>query len=473
MNFDRVCEEIRVRMERRGIHAEAITEFLRRSARVNEGFSGKLAWSQIDAPDPSDLTRLDELTAEANAEDIAKLVVIKLNGGLGTSMGLSKAKTLLPIKGSDTFISIIRQQIERLRAHFEAPIPLLFMSSLATQADTLAQPGIAHINSAIAGSLPASFLQSWVPRLCKGDLMPIDTPNPEDGWCPPGHGDIFLSLKTSGILDALIGAGIEVAFISNGDNLGASVDGRILRWFIDENLDFAMEVTPKTKADLKGGALFRSRPQGDPKSFESRLGLLEIAQVEAGHESDFQDVTRFACFNTNNLWLNLRALKTKLDTGCGLDLPVIVNPKKVDGVDVLQLETAMGAAIGSFANTRGIVVPRTRFAPVKTNADLLVRRSDCYVLREKDGALVMNPARALGEPTVTLSDHYKLLGDFDRLFQIVPSLVGINSLSVNGPIEFDVPIRLVGDVQLTNAGSLPVKISSIGRSVFEDQAIDF
>lgn len=466
MSFERVCHEVRSRMQGRGIHGEAIAEFLRRTARVSEGFTGKLCWSEIDVPSPGDLEVLDDFREESRPADLAKLVVIKLNGGLGTSMGLSKAKTLLPVKGSDTFLTIIRRQIERLRERSGAPVPLLFMSSLATQEDTLAAPGIARINGGVAGSLPASFLQSWVPRLRRKDLMPLDAANPEDGWCPPGHGDLFLSLRTTGLLDALLNAGIEIAFISNGDNLGASFDGRILRWFAEQGLDFAMEVTPKTKADLKGGALFRSRPAVG----ESRLGLLEIAQVEAGHAADFQDVKRFPHFNTNNLWLNLRALKSRLDRG-GLDLPVIVNPKKVDGVEVLQLETAMGSAIGSFSNTRGLVVPRTRFAPVKTNADLLVRRSDCYVLREGDGALIANPERHLGEPTICLSEEYRLLADFDRLFRVIPSLIELEALELKGPIEFDVPVRLAGRVRLENAGASPVKLSQLNRSSIEDESI--
>lgn len=466
MSFDRVCHEVSLRMQQRGIHPEAIAEFLRRAARVSEGFTGKLCWSEIDAPAPGDLARLDDLEEEARPSDLSRLVVIKLNGGLGTSMGLSRAKTLLPVKGGDTFLTIIRRQIERLRERSAAPVPLIFMSSVATQDDTLSTPGIAGINAEVAGGLPASFLQSWVPRLRRDDLMPLDAADSEDGWCPPGHGDLFLSLKTTGLLDALLGAGIEIAFISNGDNLGASFDGRILRWFAGQGLDFAMEVTPKTRADLKGGALFRSRPA----TGESRLGLLEIAQVESGHEADFQDVTRFSHFNTNNLWLDLRALRSRLDRG-GLDLPVIVNPKKVEGVDVLQLETAMGAAIGSFSNTRGLVVPRTRFAPVKTNADLLVRRSDCYVLREADGALVSNPRRRLGEPTISLSADYKLLPDFDRLVGVIPSLVDLEALEVKGPIEFDVPIRLAGRVRLENAGTAPVKISRLNRASIEDEEI--
>jgi UDP-glucose pyrophosphorylase len=465
-NFEETRKLIRARMEGRGIHPEAIEAFLRRASRVNEGFSGRIPWSEIDRAEAGDLARFEDLKAEATPGDLARLVVVKLNGGLGTSMGLSKAKTLLPVKKGETFLSIIRRQTECLRRNFHAPVPLVFMSSVATQDDTLAAPGIADINAGIPGHIPPSFLQSWVPRLRRDNLAPLTADDEEACWCPPGHGDIFMSLRTTGILDALLDAGIEAAFISNGDNLGASFDGRILRWFLDERLDFAMEVTPKTKADLKGGALFRSRPAAG----ESRLGLLEIAQVESGHEQDFQDLTRFPHFNTNNLWLNLKSLKAKLASG-GLDLPVIVNGKNVGGTDVLQLETAMGAAIGSFERTRGLIVPRTRFAPVKTNADLLVRRSDCYLLREEDGALVRDPARTLGEPSVKLSGDYKNLGDFDRLVRAVPSLVGLQSLEVEGPVEFDVPVKLVGDVRIVNTSGKTVPISAAGKSVIQDEVV--
>jgi UTP--glucose-1-phosphate uridylyltransferase len=431
---------------------------------VHQGFSGKVPWSEVGVPGAGDLARFEDLAADARAEDIARLVVVKLNGGLGTSMGLSKAKTLLPVKDGTTFLGVIRQQVEKLRARHHAQVPLVFMNSLATHEDTLAEPGIAGINGGERG-IPVAFLQNWVPRICTDTLLPLAAKDEDEGWCPPGHGDLYLSLTTTGILERLLASGFRVAFISNGDNLGASVDGRVLRWFLDQGLDFAMEVTPKTEADLKGGALFRHRPASGPE----RLGLLELAQVEAGHDADFQDVRRFPHFNTNNLWLNLESLRDRMKTG--LDLPVIVNPKTVEGTKVLQLETAMGAAIGAFARTRGLVVPRTRFAPVKTNADLLVRRSDCYLLRAEDGTLGRNPARTLGEPTVTLDGNYKNLADFDALFPCIPSLVDAASLTVEGKVRFDKPVRLAGKVVFKHAGDMVGSVAALGRDRFADETV--
>ncbi len=465
MEFETIRDRIRGRMQQRGIHPAATEEYVRRAALVHRGFTGKIPWSEIAAPDTGDTVHFEKLGDEARPEDLARLVVIKLNGGLGTSMGLSKAKTLLPVKDGVNFLGIIRNQIERMRSLYSAPVPLLFMNSFATHEDTLAEPGIAQINEGAANDLPVAFLQNWVPRLRADTLLPFEAADEEEGWCPPGHGDIYLSLQTSGILDQLLAKGFRVAFLSNGDNLGASIDGHILRWFLTERLDFSMEVTPKTEADLKGGALFRHRPAHGA----SRLGLLEIAQVEEGHEDDFQDTGRFAHFNTNNLWVHLESLRDRLAKG--LELPVIVNPKVVEGTKVLQLETAMGSAIGSFERTRGLVVPRTRFAPVKTNADLLVRRSDCYVVREKDGTLVRNPARTLGEPTVTLGAAYKKIDDFDALFPAVPSLVDAEALNVEGRIRFDRPVRVRGRVTFRHSGEETVDLSALGRDVFENETV--
>ena len=94
-------------------------------------------------------------------------------------------------------------------------------------------------------------------------------------WYPPGHGDVYPSLKRSGLLDKFIKEGKEFIFISNIDNLGATVDVEILNLLLHPNngnssCDFLMEVTDKTRADVKGGTLIR---------YEDRLQLLEIAQV--------------------------------------------------------------------------------------------------------------------------------------------------------------------------------------------------
>lgn len=468
MNWEAIAAANEKRLRDYDAHPDLIEEFLYRVGRVRAGDSGMVAWDSIGDLPPSDYVSYDSLGRSVGTEATSGLAVIKLNGGLGTSMGLERAKSLMPVKDGRTFLDVILFQLGRLRAEAGSGLPLLLMNSFNTRADTLAAPGVAAANAHLNTDIPVDFLQNRVPRITADGLLPIGDGSSPEHWCPPGHGDIFLALRITGILDRLLAAGFRQAFLSNGDNLGALADPAIADYFVREQLDFLSEVTPKTKADLKGGVLYRPiLPDGSQGPIE----LLETAQVEPAHLVDFQDVNRFAYFNINNLWVNLEALRDRLNQG-SFHLSLIRNPKQVGGTDILQLETAMGAAIGKFRRSRVMIVPRTRFAPVKTTADLLVRRSDAYVLLDQDGALVANPRRRLGEPVVALSDHYKKIGDFDRLVSTVPSLVDVGELRVEGPVRFDVPVAFAGRVVLRNQGSEPVAISSLGRSRFADEEIE-
>src|SRR6185437_8797712 len=239
--------------------------------------------------------------------------------------------------------------------------------------------------------LPLDFVQGRVPKIRADDLTPVEWPaDPELEWTPPGHGDIYTSLMTSGMLATLLDQGFEYALMANSDNLGAVLDPRVLAWFAREELPFAMEVLRRSPADRKGGHIARRQGGG--------LVLRESAQVRDEDQDAFQDVGRHRYFNTNNLWVNLRTLKRVLgDRGGVLGLPMIVNRKTVDPSDssspaVFQLETAMGAAIDVFEGAAALLVGRPRFAPVKTTNDLLVLRSDAYELDE-DYAVELAAAR--------------------------------------------------------------------------------
>ena len=467
-DFQAIEKAVRERMMSRDLAPSVIDEFVRRVRLVHAGETGKTPWNEIGDLRDEDYAELEQLQQPADdaalRAKLGKLVVVKLNGGLGTSMGLTKVKSLIPVKDGDNFLQIIRKQILRLRERSGTAIPLLFMNSFNTQADTLADPGIAELNKSIG--LPADFLQNMAPRLDRATLLPIGDGSDDSHWCPPGHGDIFLALQVTGILDQLIEKGYRVVFLSNGDNLGATVDPRLLDYFLSEDLEFMSEVTPKTAADLKGGVLFRRKGDGD----QARIELLETAQVPEEHLPDFQNIERFAHFNINNLWVNLEALRDRLSRG-GLELALIVNPKKYGAQDILQLETAMGAAIGQFDRSRVMIVPRSRFAPVKSCADLFVRRSDAYILNEETLSLEKNPGRTLGEPIVRLSDDYKKLADFERLVPRPPSIKDCESLEVNGPVIFDTAVHLKGKVGLSTDNTAGAPVSSAGKTEFQDESI--
>jgi UTP--glucose-1-phosphate uridylyltransferase len=264
--------------------------------------------------------------------------------------------------------------------------------------------------------------------------------DPELEWCPPGHGDLYPALRSSGMLGALLDRGYRYAFVSNADNLGAVLDPDLLAWFAASGAPFAMEVVIGTELDRKGGHIARRRDSG-------RLVLRETAQAD--DPESFRDFRRWRYYNSNNLWMDLRAIAALLDAGEGvIELPLIVNRKRVDGSaspEVIQLESAMGAAIGAFDGARAVCVPRTRFAPVKTTDDLLVLRSDVFRLDE-DAHVVRDGE----EPFVELDpEHFGTLADFDRRFPAgVPSLAKSERFVVRGDVTFGAGVVARGAVEV-------------------------
>ena len=226
-----------------------------------------------------------------------------------------------------------------------------------------------------------------------------------------------------------------------------------------------MEVTRRTPSDSKGGHLAVRKADG-------RLLLREVAQCPREDLPSFQDIARHRYFNTNNLWIRLDLLKVALERNRGaLPLPMIRNVKTVDPRDknspsVVQLETAMGAAIECFEGAAAIEVPRSRFAPVKTTADLLALRSDAYGIRE-DGQVRLADARNGIPPNISLSDDYKLVDHLDRLD--TPSLIDCRSLTIRGPVRLESGVVVRGDVTFDNSsGKVPMIVK---QGVYEDDTI--
>ncbi len=437
------------KMRAAGVAEAAIAAFAHYYRQVEAGETGMLAESEIEpVADLPDAAALPAPGADEAASVLDRAVVIRLNGGLGTSMGMTRAKSLLPVKDGLTFLDVIVRQVLALRSRHGARLPLLLMDSFSTREDTLAALA-AHPDLVVDG-LPLDFLQSREPKLGAGDLAPVTWPaDPGLEWCPPGHGDLYTSLLTSGVLDALRAQGFRWALVANSDNLGAGLDGRILAWIAREEIPFVMEAADRTEADRKGGHLARRA--------DGRLVLRESAQTPEGDQGAFQDVARHRYFNTNNLWLDLDALAAALAERDGvLGLPVIVNRKTVDPRDgasppVLQIETAMGAAISVFPGARAVRVLRSRLVPVKTTSDLLVLRSDRYALAD-DGRIVAAPG-ATPEVFVDLDPaHYRLLDDFEARFPAgAPSLAACERLEVAGDVTFGAGVVARGRVAVSAA----------------------
>ena len=434
-----------------GAGAPALRAFARAVERVAAGESGLLADADLDPVEAlPDAEQLDAPDAAAVAVSLDRAVVIKLNGGLGTSMGLSGPKALLEIKEGHTFLDIIARQVLHLRATTGARLPLVLMHSFATQEPSLA--ALARHTGLADQDVAQDFLQGRVPKLRADDLAPAEHPAaPELEWAPPGHGDLYASLVGSGMLAALRAAGYRYAFVSNADNLGAVLDPALLSWFAARGAPFLMEVADRSAADRKGGHLARRRGGG--------LVLRELAQTPEEDAERFQDITRHRFFNTNNLWVDLDALDAALAAAGGaLDLPLIVNRKTVDPKDaastpVLQLETAMGAAIDVWDGARAIRVPRHRYAPVKTTNDLLAVRSDAFVLTP-DSRVELAPQRDHRPPVIDLDPAYfKLVDAFEeRVAAGPPSLIACDRLDVVGDVAFGAGIVVRGTVRVEHAG---------------------
>ncbi|MBI9073458.1 MAG: UTP--glucose-1-phosphate uridylyltransferase [Melioribacteraceae bacterium] len=405
------------------------------------GKRGLLPEKEINAVETlPEYEALTENHEEIGKSVLNKSVLIKLNGGLGTGMGLSEAKSLLKIKENYTFIDIIAKQVE------SSKIPLVLMNSFNTQEKSLE---LLNNYPSIKSDLPLDFLQHKIPKISVNDFTPSEyEENKTLEWCPPGHGEIYTSLVTSGMLDKLLEKGIKYAFISNSDNLGAVMDNKILGFFAENNLPFLMEVAGRTSADKKGGHLAKL-PNG-------QLILREAAQCPKEDENEFQNINKHKYFNTNNIWINLKQLKEVMEEKENiLGLPMIVNKKNVNSKDanseeVYQLETAMGSAISVFKNAGALAVPRARFAPVKTTDDLLAVRSDNYILTN-DFRIVLNPERNLKPLVISLDKKfYKLVDDLDNRIPIVPSLVNCESLTIKGDHKLSGNIKFEGVVELLN-----------------------
>ncbi|KAA3474535.1 UTP--glucose-1-phosphate uridylyltransferase [Gossypium australe] len=208
-----------------------------------------------------------------------KLVVLKLNGGLGTTMGCTGPKSVIEVRNGLTFLDLIVIQIEikltfflsNLNSKYGCNVPLVLMNSFNTHDDTLKIVD-KYSNSNIEIH---TFNQSQYPRLVVEDFAPLPSKGQhgKDGWYPPGHGDVFPSLMNSGKLDAFLSQGKEYVFVANSDNLGAIV-------------------TPKTLADVKGGTLI---------SYEGKVQLLEIAQVPDEHSDLYTLVDGFVIRNKDRV----------------------------------------------------------------------------------------------------------------------------------------------------------------------------
>jgi len=456
------------KMQAEGLSTAAITAFKNCYEALCSGASGMIAESDIEPASglPSLANDISGKIA-VNSDLLKETVVLKLNGGLGTSMGLDKAKSLLQVKGQDTFLDLTAKQCMSMRQAFQSDVKFMLMNSFSTSADTLK---FFEKYPAILADPTMELMQNKVPKVDAATMAPAAWPlKPGVEWCPPGHGDLYAALAGSGRLDELLAKGMKYMFVSNSDNLGATLDMDLLTYFATTDKPFMMECCERTENDKKGGHLAVRRADG-------QLILRESAQCADEDEPMFQDITRHQYFNTNNLWIRLDKLKEAIDAAGGLiPLPMIKNAKTVDPQDgnstpVFQLETAMGAAIECFAGAGAVVVPRNRFAPVKKCNDLLMLRSDAYVVTE-DHRPVLAPERNGVAPVIDLdSKKFKLVQQLEEATMMgVPSLIKCDRLKVKGTVYFNSRVAFEGNVSIENNSGEP---KMLPPGLYKDTKVD-
>jgi UTP--glucose-1-phosphate uridylyltransferase len=432
------------KIEREGLPPIVGELFSHYYKKVISGETGLVHDGDIEPIPPEHVESAENLAvySAAGKKLFQNSVMITLNGGLGTSMGLTGPKSLLIVKNGKTFLDII---VDQARQRGTA---LALMNSFSTHAETLR--ALKKMDPAIE---PLIFLQHKFPKILREDFGPASwEKKPQLEWNPPGHGDVYTALYTSGMLQSLLDRGIVYAFIANSDNLGARLNPALLGYFAANRFPFMMEVAKKTPADVKGGHLARHK--------SGRLLLREAAQCPEQDIHSFRDIQRFCFFNTNNVWVNLLTLNEIFDRDKVLFLPMILNPKTLDPLDasspgVFQVETAMGSAISLFDDATIVQVPRSRFFPVKKCDDLLAVRSDLFILSDT-GEMIINPQRKARKKPDTIqikldAEYYGRIELFDDRFKSgAPSLIDCEALTIQGDVRFEANVTISGRVVIQN-----------------------
>ncbi|CAD5233792.1 unnamed protein product [Bursaphelenchus xylophilus] len=396
-------------------------------------------WSQLKIFDKEkyqvEYESLPEFDKKSAQDILKRVAVIKLNGGLGTTMGCAGPKSLIKIRDGLTFLEFAIRQNELLNAHYESNVPLILMNSYRTEAETKTWLTEHNLQDKVE-----MFNQSRCPRIFADSLLPVPSSpsdREDDGWYPPGHGNVFAALNNTGWLDRLLSEGRDIIFVSNIDNTAATVDVKISSVIAREDVEYVMENTNKTQQDIKGGTLIE---------YEGTIKHLELPHVPHDKVDEFCSLKTFKTFNTNNIWVDLKAVKRML---ASMRLEVLPNRKQLStGEACIQLESAIGGAIRNFQLAKVVHVPRRRFLPVKKTQDLLVIMSNAFVVDE-NGVLVLNPLRQIkSAPVVHLSQQFDFIDQFFERFEGIPDLLECETLKVEGDIRFGKNIKIKGNTQI-------------------------
>eukprot|EP01133_Synstelium_polycarpum_P013905 gene13905-16405_t len=392
---------------------------------------------EIQIPNKSSLVDYQKLhilspVDSSNASRLLnKLVVVKLNGGLGTRMGCKGSKSSIEVAPGITFLDMSVAHIEQVNQDYNVDIPLVLMNSFKTDVQTnkIIEKYKTHRVTI------KTFVQSKFPKMYKDTLNVVpkaNAPFNAKDWYPPGSGDVFRSLKRSGLLDEFLAQGKEYIFISNVENLGSIIDIQVLNHINAKKIQFGLEVTNRINTDVTGGILM---------SYKEKLHLLELSQIKHDKLKNFKD---YKFWNTNNIWVDLKAASNLVKEN-KLLLDWIVSYPTENHKQLVQLETPAGMGIQNFDNSVAILVPRDRYRPIKSTSQLLISQSNLFQFEH--GQMAMNPKREAGDvPLVKLGEEFSTVSEYEKRLKSIPDLLELDHLTVSGDVYFGVNTVLKGTV---------------------------
>lgn len=306
---------------------------------------------------------LDYETLINSQVNLNEIIIVKLNGGLGTTMNCKGPKSIITVKNGLTFLEIIINQVRFINNKYNVNIPLILMNSTSTNSDPT-------MNKIIQNNKDVEILiiiQECFPRLLSNN-EPVNFKDSKLNLSPSGTGTLFDTLIKSPIYFDLIKKNKKYLFISNSDNLNATLDLKILNYLQTSKLDLIIEVTEKTNADVKGGTII---------NYNKKKLMLELPMVPEDKISEFCSIDKFTIFNTNNIWISLNSLASPLD------IKFLKNKKIIEEKEIYQLEGIIGSVLDSIYNSKILKVKRDRFTPVKKFSDLENIKSDKFILNSE------------------------------------------------------------------------------------------
>jgi len=429
-----------------GMTEEVARDFLRLRSKFLE--KPLVEWDSVEPPPAEflkDYSTLKEPDKTIIKELLDKLVVVQLNGGLGYFIGCKGPKCgiqILKKSGGITILDCKVMQIIKLNKEYGCNIPLVLMNSPRTDSET--EVLIQKYNKLEIDI--HTFVQNVHPFMYKDTLSPLPKSQSSlEGWYPPGSGEVFSAMYRQGLLEKFKNEGKELLFISNMENLGSSVDLKLLHYIANPkvNLDFLLETTNRISTDQAGGFAIKYK--------DRHVHILEISQIPSQVMSKFS-LSNFKYWNTNNIWTRIGVVIDMMKQQ-QIDLDFIVKYKVINGKNIAQLETPVAMSIQSFPKAASILVPRSRYRPVKSTSDLLQVQSELFELQH--GLLVASTKRSYSsDPLVKLGDEFKSMAEYERRFKTIPNILELDHLTVSGDVYFGANVTLKGTVIIVaNSGS--------------------